>query len=91
MQIRGEPMGISKYMLKKEVEIPTTKQFDGLMNDLLDKNFVRVELRELPGNQQDSGNYFFLEPKGFEFLEMAEELLTEFLNMEEIDPPKWYD
>jgi predicted transcriptional regulator len=85
LQIKDNPLGISKYMLKKNTGIPTTKQFNQLIEDLLEKSYVRVEQRDLPGNTTESGNYYYLEPKAIEFIEKAEELLIEFLDLDKTD------
>jgi len=84
--ILDSPLDISKYRLKQLADVPTTKQFDSLVSELLDANLIDLEKRPLPGKQEDTqGNYYLLTVKGHSFMEDTEKAMKGFLQITEED------
>ena len=74
--IKDSPLGISKYMLKKQLNIATTKQIDGLLTELLEGQYIVVDFINSKSNYR-------LSEKGVDFIEKAEIYFLEFLGIDD--------
>ncbi len=73
--------GVSKYRLKKDLNIPTSKQLNKLVDDLLEKDFIRKEKVFVHDDAGGVTNLFYLTEKGQDFISQAEKLLIDFFNL----------
>ncbi|RMG34805.1 MAG: hypothetical protein D6732_10285 [Methanobacteriota archaeon] len=74
-------LGVSKYRLKKDLNIPTSKQLNKLIEDLLSYNFIRQEQVYVHKEEGGVTNLFYLTEKGQDFISRAEKLLLDFFNL----------
>lgn len=79
--LRDNGLGVSKYRLKKDLNIPTSKQLNKLIHELLAHQFIRQEQIHVHDEEGGITNLYYLTEKGDEFISKAEKLLFDFFNL----------
>ncbi len=83
--IKSSNKGVSKYKMKKQLNIPTSKQLNLLLGELLDKGFVKEERIERHQSEGGTTFLFYLTEKGMDFLMTAEHLLKDFFGINDLE------